>query len=115
MEKLYINDTTYFVKNTKAVVASLFNKQSTASGTYKALKGRTLFYDLQGELFAALIDNKYNEQFFVNTSLINGKTFYQCSTGELQERKLGLYGYSYAEINAKARHIARLIKQQFNQ
>jgi hypothetical protein len=66
-----------------------------------------MFYDLQGELFAALIVNKHGDApFFVNAFILDGKTFYQYSTGAIQEQKLGIAGLGYMAGSDRAMEVA---------
>lgn len=108
MEKLTTNGTTYFVRNTKKVVDSLFTGGATAAGTFKVLKNRVMFYDLQGELFAALIVNRHGDApFFVNAFTYAGKSHYQYATGEAAERNLGITGLGYRDMHDVAANVAR--------
>lgn len=84
-----INDKT-FVKNKKEQVETLFLKGGTADGFYKVRKHAIVFYTLQGEPFAAMINNRHNEQFFVNCGLHKGKLFVQHGTNERVAEMLGL-------------------------
>lgn len=107
-EKLNTTDTTYFLRNTNAVIYSLFaGNSTTASGVFKILKNRVLFYDIQGKLFAALIVNNYGDKpFFVNATVLNGKTYYQNGLGEQQKQKLGFAQCGYMEEREKAEFVA---------
>ena len=79
-------------------------------GFYKPLKGRTHFFTLEGELFAALIDNTHNEQFFVNAGTIKGRTFYMNATSALTEEALGMNGLSYKDCLEMAEAMAAQIR-----
>lgn len=105
---LQITNTSYFVPNKKAVIKSLFiGKGTTANGTFKALKNRVMFYDMKGELFAALIVNRNgDEPFFVNAFMHNGKPHYSYALGDIQARKLGIDGCSYMTERDYAKAVA---------
>jgi len=113
MEKLTTIGTTYFVRNNKKVIESLFTGGSTAAGTFKALKGRVMFYDMKGELFAALIVNKHGDApFFVNAcTLKNGKIFYQYATGDIAERNLGIAGLGYMAMHDVAANVEKQVRE----
>jgi hypothetical protein len=105
INKLNITESTYFVRNNAAVIDSLFaGNSTTAAGVFKILKNRVMFYDMQGELFAALIVN--DEPFFVNATVLNGKTYYQHALGDIQERKLGIEHCGYMSQREKAASVA---------
>lgn len=99
---------THFVSKRSEIANSLFNKGGTANGHYKKLKGRIHFYNLQGELFAALIMNSYGERFFVSASVRNGKAFYMYGLGEKARVTLGLND-SYMQQMELAENIANNI------
>lgn len=105
IDKLNITDSVYFVRNNDAIIDSLFAGNSkTAAGVFKILKNRVMFYDMQGELFAALVVNK--EPFFVNATNLGGKVYYQHALGEIQECKLGIEHCGYVSQRDKAANIA---------
>tara|TARA_R110000868_G_scaffold252229_1_gene508887 strand:- start:346 stop:720 length:375 start_codon:yes stop_codon:yes gene_type:complete len=108
IDRLDITDSTYFVRNNRAIIDSLFAGYSTtAAGVFKIMKNRVMFYDMQGELFAALIVNKRGDNpFFVNATVINGKTFYQHSLGEIQAKNLGIDHCGYRSEQDKAACVA---------
>jgi hypothetical protein len=108
INKLNITESTYFVRNNQAVINSLFaGNSTTASGVFKILKNRVLFYDMQNNLFAALIVNRHGDKpFFVNATVLNGKTYYQNALGEQQKIKLGINHCCYASEREKAEIVA---------
>ena len=108
IDKLNITESTYFVRNSKKIIDSLFaGNSTTASGVFKILKNRVMFYGLNGELFAALIVNSHGDQpFFVNATVLNGKTYYQNALGEQQKARLGIAHCSYASEREKAESVA---------
>jgi hypothetical protein len=79
-----------FAKDKKEHLATLFEPGGTADGFYKVRKHHILFTDLQGEPFAAMINNRHNEQFFVNAGLHDGKLFFQHGTNERVAARLGI-------------------------
>lgn len=62
------------------------------SGFYKRLSGGIHFYDLDGQVFACLITNRYGERFFVTATARVEGIFYMHSTCSITEKKLGLTG-----------------------
>lgn len=77
----------FYGKNKKAIIESLFRPGGTASGTFKRLKNGIMFKNMQGRPVFFLVDNAYNEQFFVSCGYHEetGKTYYMhglCSVTE---------------------------------
>lgn len=83
-----------FAKTDKEFAASLFDKDGTAYGYYKATKAGVLLMNAQRVPVAFLRkDNGYN--FIVTASAgDSGKVRYMFSTTEGTEKALGIVGYS---------------------
>jgi len=108
-----LNTGAKFAANNKEIINTLFTGNSTPDGTYKKLKGGIKLFNLQGELFAFIVD-KDNEQFFVSARTVkhNGRnrTRYQFALSSLDEKYLGLSDYGYmAEIEC-AKHAIKQVK-----
>lgn len=96
-EKLFIFGSVFFVPNEKLLVESLFQSPVTASGIYKVRKNGILFLSGNGNPFAFLVANKYNERFFVSCcNNENPKGIrYLFGLMESDKIKLGLEGIGY--------------------
>jgi len=88
-----------FAKNNSEFVNTLFQKDGTAIGFYKKLKGRIMLYDMQNNLFACLVHNRHGEKFFVSASLKNGKPYYMFALSTKDEQFLGFNDISFTMQN----------------
>ena len=88
--RVFFNDSIYFVKKTNLLAETLFNTKGAALGYYKILKGRIHFFKPNGNIFAAFIMNKYNENFLVSATLCDGNVFYMSALSTVTEKELGL-------------------------
>lgn len=99
-----------YVKNDKEAMETLFKpiNGKTFSGYYKKLKGRVLFSNIQGEIFAALVKVANEPALFVNAGKINsGKVFYQYALGQHNYKRLGLQeNLTYSQERAYAQTLA---------
>ena len=84
----------------------------TACGYYKKVpSGGIKLFKGNGELFSAIVDNKYNEQFFVTArKQQDGKTFYMFGLSTPDVEFLGLDKLSYSENINLARNIINQVK-----
>lgn len=102
-----------FAENTRELVNSVFCVGGSASGTFKRHKNGILLYRGNGELFAYVVNNRYNEQFIVTayTDKTTNRTRYMYALTSKDERFLGLDKISYGE----GRNIAKqAIKDAYN-
>lgn len=79
-----------FAKNDKEAMDTLFQKGGTFFGFYKKLKGRIIFKDMQGKVFAALVVNSHDFADFVNAIELNGRIHYQYAASEKNEKIFGV-------------------------
>lgn len=94
---------TYFVRARGDIAKTLFNHGGTASGHYKAYKRKIHFYNLQGDLFAALVMNDNQAPFFVSASIQNGKPLYMFGLRDDDKATLGLpESYAAERVAAQA-------------
>jgi len=80
----------YFVRSRADIAKTIFHKGGTANGDYKAYKRKIHFYNLQGDLFAALVMNDNHAPFFVSASIQNGKPLYMFGLRDDDKATLGL-------------------------
>lgn len=103
---------TYYVPKPRDVVNSLFAPGGTASGTYKHGAGGVTLYNLQGEPFAFIVDNRHSENFIVSCSRqADGRVRYMFSTTNRDEHTLGLDQLGYAAEIELARRLIHQLKE----
>lgn len=90
---ILIGDKT-FGEGQKSVAQPMNGKMP--DGYYKRLKRGIKFFMPNGELFAYLCANEPRQCFFVNASMREGKSYYQFSTNEATEARLGIAGMTYS-------------------
>jgi hypothetical protein len=113
-DRLTFPNGTYYVPKPRDVVNSLFIPGGTASGTYRKGPGGVTLFNLQGEPFAFIVDNRHSDNFIVSCSrLEDGRVRYMFSTTNQDERALGLDQLGYmAEIELARRLIHQLKEAQ---
>lgn len=94
-----------FARNESELVSSLFDPSGTGSGFYRPIRGGIQLYNLQNELFALAVNNKYDEQFFVSASTHNGKPFYLYDLTDKDRQFLGFDTLSYSAERDIARSL----------
>jgi hypothetical protein len=102
-----------YAKNDAEFTDSLFNpiNGKTCAGFYKQVKGGVKLYDAQKQIFAFVVNNKFNEQFFVSArKLDNGKTYYMHSLTDAGIQKLGFTELGYIAESNMARDIINQLK-----
>ena len=97
---LRLNTGVKFAKNNGEFISMLFTKESTPDGTYKVMKSGIRLYNLQGELFAFIVNNKYGERFFVSARPVKtdkgrNSIRYNYALSSLDEKYLGLTDYGH--------------------
>lgn len=108
---LYVTSRTCFALNSKELAASIFNTGGTANGTYKVLRRKcgtpkvVQFFKPTGDIFAAWVNNKHGERFFVSATRVEGKVYYMHGLGDNARIALGLDGLTYAEEKAMAKSL----------
>jgi hypothetical protein len=97
-----------YAKNESEFIDSLFEQGNTCDGFYKRKSNGIELYNMQNELFAFIVNNKHNEQFFVSASeLSNGKKWYSYSLTTQAEKILGMDKISYAEQQQLAQQLTQ--------
>lgn len=99
----------YFVRSRADIARTLFDKGGTANGHYKAYKRKVHFYNMQGDLFAALVMNDNQAPFFVSASIQNGKPLYMFGLRDDDKITLGL-PESYAAERVTAQSIKEALQ-----
>lgn len=94
-----------YAKNDSEFIDSLFQTGGTCYGFYRKVRGGVKLMDHQKNIFVFIVNNKYNEQFFVSASALNGKTYYMNSTSSIDDKILGLDELSYSQRNELAKTI----------
>lgn len=89
-----------FGHGAKSVSSPVIGK--TLDGYYKRLKRGIKFFMPDGTLFAYLCANDTSSCFFVNACVLEGKTYYQYSTGSHVEARLGIAGMAHGQLYALA-------------
>ena len=75
-------------------------------GVIRKHKGGFAFLDDNKEPFMFLVDNKYNEQFFVTCHKVEGKTRFLFSTTEATGKRMGLDKLGHKETDELAKSLA---------
>lgn len=78
----------------KVIAETVIQGEAEVSGFYKRLAGGICFYDLQGELFAFLVNNRHGIFFVTAYTTAEGTRFMHSTTSEA-EKKLGIDGMGY--------------------
>lgn len=87
-----------FARNDSEFTETLFERNGTATGFYKKHKGGLLLLDMNKKPFAAVINNRHGETFFVSVSVQpNGQMFYMYGTSTETDKVLGIDMLSYSE------------------
>lgn len=103
---------TYYVPKPSDVVGTLFTPGGTASGTYRKGPGGVTLFNLQGEPFAFIVDNRHRENFFVSCSRqADGRVRYMFTTTTRDEHALGLHQIGYAAGIELARSMIKQLKE----
>ena len=86
-----------YAKNDAEFIDTLFQGGGTAHGFYKTGKNGIKLFDHKKNLFAFVVNNRHNEQFFVDASIKpDGKSHYMFGTSSLTEKILGITGCGQA-------------------
>lgn len=98
-----------FAPSKDAMIETLFRPVNgrTADGHYRIFKGGVQLFDAQGDLFAFLVVNGHNEQFFVSAVMDNGRAHYMFALSSMDEKELGVEGMGYMEQNEAAMTAAK--------
>lgn len=108
MDKLHITPTVYFVKHSKQIVETLFDKGGTASGTFKLRKRGILFLLPNGQPFAYLCANEPGREFFVTCHQTDeGIRYMTGGCTEHDEKILGIHGMSFSQEKECANRVWR--------
>lgn len=102
-----------FVKSDKEFTNTLFQPVGgkTASGYYKKVKNGVKLFDAQKNIFAFVVDNKFNEQFFVSaTKQADGKIWYSQGLNNNDVEKLGLTELGYTQESKLASDVINQLK-----
>lgn len=94
-----------YAKNEKEFINSLFESGGTCYGYYKQVKSGVKLLDHNKNIFAFIVNNRYNEQFFVSAHVLNGKTYYMNSTTSVDDKILGLDILGYSAKTELAKNI----------
>lgn len=84
-----------WIPASKAVAETDTAGQAGVSGFYKRQAGGILFYDLEGTLFAFLVNNRHGIFFVTANTTLKGTWFMQSTTSKT-EQMLGIEGMGYS-------------------
>lgn len=99
-----------YAKNNREALLTLFESDGTFSGFYRVTKNSVMFYDMQHNLFAAVVCNKSGFRGIVNAGKAsNGRVFYQYGASDYVNELLGV-PTKYGEQAAYAQSILNLAK-----
>jgi len=100
-----------FAKNDNEFTDSLFHPGGTCKGYYKIHKKNIVFLNMQKEPFACLVNNRFNEQFFVSCYVEkqNNRNVSRFMFGlnSLDEKTLGLENSGWIESHKIAERIVK--------
>lgn len=99
-----------FAANDKEMIESLFSNGGTAKGFYKKTRGGIKLFNMQHELFAFVVNNKYDEQFFVSATMKDGKPWYNYGLDDIAYKYIFNTPVSYSTERDIAKEV---IKQAF--
>lgn len=86
-----------YAKNDKEFTESLFQSGGTCNGFYKKMRNGIRLLDMQGNIRAFIVNNKYNEQFVVSASQTDNGIRYMFSTTTQDEKWLGIDKLGYRD------------------
>lgn len=98
------------VRVNERVFTSLAEDRPAANqdGFYRRNANGILFFDNAKIPFAFLVSNRYNEQFFVSSSVHDGKIFHLHSTTDREDKFFGFDAMTYGEERDLAEAVVRL-------
>ena len=90
-----------FAPSAAAMVDTVFNPGGTADGFYKVRKNGVAFHKPNGDIFAFLVANPGQSQFFVTADKHKetGKVYYMYGLADGDKARLGLTGGIFGEFN----------------
>ena len=87
-----------YANTDKEFTGSLFDKSGTCSGFYKVNKGGIVLMDMQKTVFAFIVNNKHNEQFFVSAiRQADKKIRYMYALADSDADNLGVKNMGYIQ------------------
>lgn len=80
------------------------------SGTIQKKNGGVLFLDDKKKVFMFLVNNRYDEKFFVSVGEVEGKIYYMHGLSEYDARFAGIHDLSYSGKSELAGQIVEQLK-----